>query len=135
MVWQEPPGKEAGVSFVNASVASYNWPSIGYHVADMSYPSHPYLDLTVQLRDAIGSLPKPQSGCLSGQDSAPPPHGPRIFFGQQAQSRITRNLGVLCEIVDEFSPAAWRYWMDGGSSLNDSVNVQTGSQAALGHPG
>lgn len=48
---------EAGVGFINASVASYNWPSIGYHVADMSYPSHPYLDLTVQLRDAIGSLP------------------------------------------------------------------------------
>ncbi|MDT3684936.1 MAG: FAD-dependent oxidoreductase [Pseudorhodoplanes sp.] len=48
---------EAGVSFINASVASYNWPSIGYHVADMSYPPHPYLDLTVRLRDAIGSLP------------------------------------------------------------------------------
>ena len=48
---------EPGVSFINASVASYNWPSIGYHVADMSYPSHPYLDLTVQLRDAIGKMP------------------------------------------------------------------------------
>jgi 2,4-dienoyl-CoA reductase-like NADH-dependent reductase (Old Yellow Enzyme family)/thioredoxin reductase len=48
---------EAGVAFINASVASYNWPSIGYHVADMSYPAHPYLDLTVQLRDAIGTLP------------------------------------------------------------------------------
>jgi len=49
--------KEAGVSFINASIASYTWPSIGYHVADMSYPPHPYLDLTVRLRDAIGALP------------------------------------------------------------------------------
>jgi 2,4-dienoyl-CoA reductase-like NADH-dependent reductase (Old Yellow Enzyme family)/thioredoxin reductase len=48
---------EPGVSFINASVSSYTWPSIGYHVADMSYPPHPYLDLTVRLRDAIGDLP------------------------------------------------------------------------------
>jgi len=46
-----------GVAFINASVSAYSWPSVGYHVADMSYPSHPYLNETVGLRDAIGSLP------------------------------------------------------------------------------
>ncbi|MGE0844939.1 MAG: FAD-dependent oxidoreductase [Flavobacteriaceae bacterium] len=46
-----------GIAFVNASVAAYHWPSIGFHVADMSYPSHPYLEQTVALREAIGDLP------------------------------------------------------------------------------
>jgi 2,4-dienoyl-CoA reductase-like NADH-dependent reductase (Old Yellow Enzyme family) len=46
-----------GVAFVNASVAAYQWPSIGHHVADMSAPAHPYLDQTVALRDVIGTLP------------------------------------------------------------------------------
>lgn len=46
-----------GVAFVNASVAAYSWPSIGHHVADMSYPAHPFLDQTVRLREAIGDLP------------------------------------------------------------------------------
>lgn len=47
----------AGVAFVNASVAAYQWPSIGHHVADMAAPSHPYRDLTESLRDVIGDLP------------------------------------------------------------------------------
>ncbi|MDO9524785.1 MAG: FAD-dependent oxidoreductase [Gemmobacter sp.] len=46
-----------GVAFVNASVAAYQWPSIGHHVADMNYPPHPFLDQTVALRQVIGSLP------------------------------------------------------------------------------
>jgi len=46
-----------GVAFVNASVAAYQWPSIGHHVADMSAPPHPYLDQTVALRGVIGTLP------------------------------------------------------------------------------
>lgn len=46
-----------GVAFVNASVAAYQVPSIGHHVADMSAPPHPYLDLTVRLREAIGDVP------------------------------------------------------------------------------
>lgn len=46
-----------GVAFVNASVAAYQWPSIGHHVADMSAPPHPYLAQTVALRDLIGGLP------------------------------------------------------------------------------
>lgn len=32
--------------------------------------------------------------------------------------------------------AAWRYWIESGSSLNDRVTCkQTGSRAVLGHPG
>jgi len=46
-----------GVAFVNASVAAYQWPSIGHHVADMSAPPHPYLAQTVALRAIIGDLP------------------------------------------------------------------------------
>jgi 2,4-dienoyl-CoA reductase-like NADH-dependent reductase (Old Yellow Enzyme family) len=46
-----------GVAFVNASVAAYQWPSIGHHVADMSAPPHPFLDLTRRLRGVIGDLP------------------------------------------------------------------------------
>jgi 2,4-dienoyl-CoA reductase-like NADH-dependent reductase (Old Yellow Enzyme family)/thioredoxin reductase len=46
-----------GVAFINASVAAYHWPSIGHHVADMSYPSHPFLEQTVALRQVIGKLP------------------------------------------------------------------------------
>ncbi|XWN30152.1 MAG: FAD-dependent oxidoreductase [Devosia sp.] len=47
----------SGVAFVNASVAAYQWPSIGHHVADMTAPAHPYLDLTVKLREVIGDVP------------------------------------------------------------------------------
>lgn len=46
-----------GVAFVNASVSAYAWPSIGYHVADMSYPPHLYMEQTVALRGVIGTLP------------------------------------------------------------------------------
>lgn len=49
--------KVPGIAFLNASVAAYSWPSVGYHIADMSYPSHPYLEETVGLRGAIGDLP------------------------------------------------------------------------------
>ena len=46
-----------GVAFVNASVAAYQWPSIGHHVADMAHPPHPFRDLTEALRPVIGDLP------------------------------------------------------------------------------
>lgn len=46
-----------GVAFVNASVAAYEWPSIGHHVADMAHPPHPYRDLTEALRPVIGDKP------------------------------------------------------------------------------
>ncbi len=46
-----------GIAFVNASVAAYQWPSIGHHVADMAAGPHPYRDLTEQLREVIGELP------------------------------------------------------------------------------
>ncbi|KMK64911.1 FAD-dependent oxidoreductase [Puniceibacterium sp. IMCC21224] len=46
-----------GLAFVNASVAAYQWPSIGHHVADMAHPSHPFRDLTEALRPEIGNLP------------------------------------------------------------------------------
>lgn len=46
-----------GVAFVNASVAAYQWPSIGHHVADMAHPPHPFRDLTEALRPVIGGLP------------------------------------------------------------------------------
>lgn len=46
-----------GVAFVNASVAAYQWPSIGHHVADMAQPPHPFRDLTEALRPVIGDLP------------------------------------------------------------------------------
>lgn len=46
-----------GLSFVNASVAAYQVPSIGHHVADMSAPPHPFLEQTLRLRDVIGGLP------------------------------------------------------------------------------
>jgi 2,4-dienoyl-CoA reductase-like NADH-dependent reductase (Old Yellow Enzyme family) len=46
-----------GVAFVNASVAAYQWPSIGHHVADMAHPPHPFRDLTEALRPEIGDLP------------------------------------------------------------------------------
>lgn len=46
-----------GVGFVNASVAAYQWPSIGHHVADMSAPPHPWLEATRALRPVIGALP------------------------------------------------------------------------------
>lgn len=46
-----------GIAFVNASVAAYQWPSIGHHVADMAHPPHPYRDLTEALRPVIGDLP------------------------------------------------------------------------------
>ena len=46
-----------GIAFVNASVAAYQWPSIGHHVADMAEGPHPYRDLTEQLREVIGDLP------------------------------------------------------------------------------
>ncbi|OWT63938.1 oxidoreductase [Candidimonas nitroreducens] len=46
-----------GCKFVHASVAAYHWPSIGHHVADMSYPSHPYLDDTLRLHDVLGDMP------------------------------------------------------------------------------
>ena len=46
-----------GVAFVNASVAAYQWPSIGHHVADMAHPPHPFRDLTEALRPVIGALP------------------------------------------------------------------------------
>lgn len=46
-----------GVAFVNASVSAYAWPSIGYHVADMSYPPHLFMQQTAALRGVIGDLP------------------------------------------------------------------------------
>jgi 2,4-dienoyl-CoA reductase-like NADH-dependent reductase (Old Yellow Enzyme family) len=46
-----------GVGFINASVAAYQWPSIGHHVADMAHPPHPFRDLTESLREVIGDLP------------------------------------------------------------------------------
>lgn len=46
-----------GVAFVNASVAAYQWPSIGHHVADMAHPAHPFRELTEMLRPVIGGLP------------------------------------------------------------------------------
>jgi hypothetical protein len=46
-----------GVAFVNASVAAYQWPSIGHHVADMAHAPHPFRDLTEALRPVIGDLP------------------------------------------------------------------------------
>jgi len=46
-----------GVAFVNASVAAYQWPSIGHHVADMHAPAHPWRDATEALREVIGDLP------------------------------------------------------------------------------
>lgn len=46
-----------GLAFVNASVAAYQWPSIGHHVADMAHPPHPFRDLTEALRPEIGDLP------------------------------------------------------------------------------
>jgi 2,4-dienoyl-CoA reductase-like NADH-dependent reductase (Old Yellow Enzyme family)/thioredoxin reductase len=46
-----------GVAFVNASVSAYAWPSIGYHVADMSYPPHLYMEQTAALRPVIGEIP------------------------------------------------------------------------------
>jgi hypothetical protein len=46
-----------GVRFINASVAAYQWPSIGHHVADMAHPAHPFRALTEQLREVIGDLP------------------------------------------------------------------------------
>lgn len=46
-----------GVAFVNASVAAYQWPSIGHHVADMAHRPHPFRDLTEALRPVIGDLP------------------------------------------------------------------------------
>jgi len=49
--------QEDGIDFFNASVASYNWPSIGFHVPDMSSPHHPYLDTTLRMRDLIGDIP------------------------------------------------------------------------------
>ncbi|SMH27754.1 FAD-dependent oxidoreductase [Mesorhizobium australicum] len=49
--------QERGINFFNASVASYNWPSIGYHVPDMSAPRHPYLDTTLRMRELIGDIP------------------------------------------------------------------------------
>lgn len=45
------------LAFVNASVAAYQWPSIGHHVADMAHPPHPFRDLTEALRPEIGDLP------------------------------------------------------------------------------
>ncbi|EPX85113.1 FAD-dependent oxidoreductase [Salipiger mucosus] len=49
--------KVPGVAFFNASVAAYQWPSIGHHVADMAHPPHPFRDLTEALRPVIGKLP------------------------------------------------------------------------------
>lgn len=46
-----------GVAFVNASVAAYQWPSIGHHVADMAHKPHPFRDLTEALRPVIGDVP------------------------------------------------------------------------------
>jgi 2,4-dienoyl-CoA reductase-like NADH-dependent reductase (Old Yellow Enzyme family) len=46
-----------GVAFINASVAAYQWPSIGHHVADLAHPPHPFRDLTEALREVIGDLP------------------------------------------------------------------------------
>jgi hypothetical protein len=46
-----------GLRFINASVAAYQWPSIGHHVADMAHPPHPFRDLTESLREVIGDLP------------------------------------------------------------------------------
>lgn len=46
-----------GCAFIHASVAAYHWPSIGHHVADMSYPHHPFLEETLRLRDVIGDVP------------------------------------------------------------------------------
>lgn len=46
-----------GVAFVNASVAAYQWPSIGHHVADMAHPPHPFRDLTEALRPVIEDKP------------------------------------------------------------------------------
>ncbi len=46
-----------GIAFVNASVAAYQWPSIGHHVADMAHPPHPFRDLTEALRPVIGDMP------------------------------------------------------------------------------
>ncbi len=48
---------ERGLAFVNASVSAYAWPSIGYHVADMSYPPHLFMEQTAALRSVIGDLP------------------------------------------------------------------------------
>lgn len=49
--------QEPGIDFFNTSVASYNWPSIGYHVPDMSYPAHPYLETTKRVRALVGDIP------------------------------------------------------------------------------
>lgn len=46
-----------GCKFVHMSVAAYHWPSIGHHVADMSYPSHPFLDETLRMTELTGDLP------------------------------------------------------------------------------
>ena len=46
-----------GLAFVNASVAAYQWPSIGHHVADMAHPPHPFRDQTEALRAVISDLP------------------------------------------------------------------------------
>lgn len=46
-----------GLAFVNASVAAYQWPSIGHHVADMAHPAHPFRDPTEALRAEIGDMP------------------------------------------------------------------------------
>lgn len=46
-----------GLAFVNASVAAYQWPSIGHHVSDMADDPHPFRDLTEALRPVIATLP------------------------------------------------------------------------------
>lgn len=46
-----------GLAFVNASVAAYQWPSIGHHVADMAHPTHPFRDGAEALRAVIGDVP------------------------------------------------------------------------------
>lgn len=46
-----------GCKFVHISVAAYHWPSIGHHVADMSYPSHPFLDQTLRMTEMTGDVP------------------------------------------------------------------------------
>ena len=48
---------ERGLAFVNASVSAYAWPSIGYHVADISYPPHLFMEQTAALRSVTGDLP------------------------------------------------------------------------------
>ena len=53
----ERVARTPGVAFIHASVAAYHWPSIGHHVADMSYPPHPFLARTLEIAQFTGDVP------------------------------------------------------------------------------